>query len=62
MAKVSGLSVKTVETGLKRAEVLRQADTALGTVVENKILTSPNAAAKRHLGVFCYLDQYLHQY
>ncbi|KAH8107855.1 bifunctional P-450/NADPH-P450 reductase, partial [Cristinia sonorae] len=49
VAASSGISVKTVESGLKRAEVLRQADTALGTVVENKLLTSPNAPAKRHL-------------
>ncbi|THH27701.1 hypothetical protein EUX98_g6479 [Antrodiella citrinella] len=49
VAQVSGLSVKTVQSGPNRAEVLRQADTALGTVVENKLLTSPNAPAKRHL-------------
>ncbi|TCD65595.1 hypothetical protein EIP91_002442 [Steccherinum ochraceum] len=47
--EVTGILVKTVETGHKRAEVLRQEDTALGSVVENRLLTSPNAAAKRHL-------------
>jgi len=47
--QTSGLSVKTVYSGPNRAEVLRQADTALGTVVETRLLTSPNAPAKRHL-------------
>ncbi|KAH9850173.1 bifunctional P-450/NADPH-P450 reductase [Lenzites betulinus] len=43
------LNVKLVSPGTARAEVLRQRDTSLGTVVVNKLLTSPNAAPKRHL-------------
>lgn len=56
VAQVSGLSVKTVEMGPRRAEILRQPDTAMGTVVENKLLTSPNAPAKRHLGAFSVVN------
>ncbi|KAI0823976.1 bifunctional P-450/NADPH-P450 reductase [Trametes gibbosa] len=48
-AKAGGLNVKLVSPGTARAEVLRQRDTALGTVVVNKLLTSPNAPPKRHL-------------
>ncbi|OSC98018.1 bifunctional P-450/NADPH-P450 reductase [Trametes coccinea BRFM310] len=48
-AEVGGLSVKIVSPSTTRAEALRQKDTALGTVVENKLLTSPNAPAKRHI-------------
>ncbi|KAI0629781.1 fatty acid hydroxylase [Trametes polyzona] len=46
-ADATGLSVKIVSPGTARAEALRQKDTALGTVVENKLLTSPNAPAKQ---------------
>ncbi|KAI0354817.1 fatty acid hydroxylase [Trametes cingulata] len=45
----TGLDVKIVSRGTTRAELLRQRDTALGTVVLNKLLTSPNAPAKRHI-------------
>ncbi|KAI0763546.1 bifunctional P-450/NADPH-P450 reductase [Trametes elegans] len=48
-ADAAGLNVKMVSPGTARAEVLRQRDTALGTVVLNKLLTSPNAPAKRHI-------------
>lgn len=48
---VGGLEVKTVDEGTFRASVLRQPDAALGTVVENVLLTSPDAPAKRHIGV-----------
>lgn len=45
-----GLEVKTVDVGTARASALRQPDAALGTVVENRLLTSKNAPAKRHIG------------
>ncbi|KAI0642932.1 bifunctional P-450/NADPH-P450 reductase [Trametes meyenii] len=48
-AEATGLDVKIVSPGTARAEVLRQKDTALGTVVVNELLTSPNAPAKRHI-------------
>ncbi|KAH9948045.1 bifunctional P-450/NADPH-P450 reductase [Amylocystis lapponica] len=44
-----GIEVKMVSDGTARAEVLRQPDAALGTVVENRILTAPNAPEKRHI-------------
>ena len=47
---VAAMSVKFVSPGTARAEALRQKDAALGAVVENKLLTSPNAPAKRHIG------------
>ena len=40
-----------MDEGTFRASVLRQPDAALGTVVENKLLTSPGAPAKRHIGM-----------
>ena len=40
----------TVDDGKSRASSLRQPDADLGKVVENRVLTSPNAPAKRHLG------------
>ncbi|KAH9922456.1 cytochrome P450 [Fomitopsis serialis] len=46
---VGGLEVKTVGEGTYRASVLRQPDAALGTVVENTLLTPPEAPAKRHI-------------
>ncbi|KAI0655429.1 bifunctional P-450/NADPH-P450 reductase [Cubamyces menziesii] len=46
---VAAMSVKFVSPGTARAEALRQKDAALGAVVENKLLTSPNAPAKRHI-------------
>ncbi len=49
-AFISGISMKTVDVGTSRASVLRQADADLGKVVENRLLTSPNAPAKRHIG------------
>ncbi|KAH9891895.1 bifunctional P-450/NADPH-P450 reductase [Cubamyces lactineus] len=45
----AAMSVKFVSAGIARAEALRQKDAALGTVIENKLLTSPNAPAKRHI-------------
>ncbi|KAI0693861.1 bifunctional P-450/NADPH-P450 reductase [Cerioporus squamosus] len=48
-ADTAGLEVKTVSAGTERAEILRQKDTALGTVVENKVLTAPGAPVKRHI-------------
>ena len=40
-----------MDEGTFRASVLRQPDAALGTVVENKVLTSSDAPAKRHIGM-----------
>ncbi|KAL1937786.1 hypothetical protein VTO73DRAFT_12805 [Trametes versicolor] len=48
-AEAATLGLKVVSPGTARASVLRQPDTALGTVVQNKLLTSPNAPPKRHL-------------
>ncbi|KAI0785558.1 cytochrome P450 [Abortiporus biennis] len=45
----SGFLVETVETGESRAKTLRQNDADFGTVIENKLLTSPNAPQKRHI-------------
>ncbi|KAI0071730.1 bifunctional P-450/NADPH-P450 reductase [Panus rudis PR-1116 ss-1] len=46
---VGSLKITTVETGSSRANLLRQPDTAFGTVIENHILTSPGAPEKRHI-------------
>lgn len=46
-----GLKVETVSTGTARAEILRQPDAALGTVIENRILTTAGVAEKRHIGM-----------
>ncbi|KAH9922470.1 cytochrome P450 [Fomitopsis serialis] len=43
------LEMKTVDEGTTRASVLRQPDVALGTVIENRLLTGPGVPAKRHL-------------
>ncbi|OBZ65441.1 hypothetical protein A0H81_14533 [Grifola frondosa] len=48
-APTAGIDVQTVSTGTARTEVLRQAGTALGTVVENRVLTAPGAPVKRHI-------------
>ncbi|KAI0770681.1 fatty acid hydroxylase [Fomes fomentarius] len=47
--ETTGLEVKKVSAGTERAELLRQKDTALGTVVENRLLTAPGAPPKRHI-------------
>nr|BAK09530.1 cytochrome P450 [Postia placenta] len=39
----------TVDAGTHRAAVLRQSDAALGTVVENRLLTAPGVPQKRHI-------------
>ncbi|KAI0676431.1 fatty acid hydroxylase [Trametes maxima] len=44
-----GISLKTVDSGMSRAATLRQPDADLGRVVENRVLTSPNAPEKRHI-------------
>ena len=48
--ETTSIAVKTVVSGTARADILRQKDIALGTVVENRVLTSPNAPTKRHIG------------
>lgn len=41
--------MKTLDPGTARATALRQTDTALGRVVENRVLTKPGAPEKRHI-------------
>ncbi|GJE90374.1 bifunctional P-450/NADPH-P450 reductase [Phanerochaete sordida] len=43
------ITIATVDAGTARATALRQSDTILGTVLENKVLTSPGTAEKRHI-------------
>nr|BAL05197.1 cytochrome P450 [Phanerodontia chrysosporium] len=43
------IKVSTVDAGTARATALRQPDTMLGTVVENRLLTSPGVAEKHHI-------------
>lgn len=45
----AGVKLQIVDTGGSRATILRQSDTKLGTVIENRILTAPGAPPKRHL-------------
>ncbi|CCM04514.1 uncharacterized protein FIBRA_06695 [Fibroporia radiculosa] len=47
--KVQALTMQVVDTGVNRAEILRQSDAVLGTVVENKVLTAPGASENRHI-------------
>jgi cytochrome P450/NADPH-cytochrome P450 reductase len=47
-----GLDVKIADPGTQRAISLRQPDTALGRVVENKLLTKGAIQDKRHIGTF----------
>ncbi|KAI0690214.1 cytochrome P450 [Cytidiella melzeri] len=44
-----GVEVKTLDAGTGRAVILRQPDAALGTCVENRVLTAPGAPVKRHI-------------
>jgi hypothetical protein len=44
------LKVETVGEVTSRAVQLHQRDAALGTVVENRILTAPGGPEKRHIG------------
>lgn len=46
----SGLRVENVTEGASRATDLRQQDAALGTVIENRILTASGVPEKRHIG------------
>ncbi|TBU21312.1 bifunctional P-450:NADPH-P450 reductase [Dichomitus squalens] len=48
-ALVSSISIQTIDVGTTRASILRQSDADLGKVTENRLLTSPNAPAKRHI-------------
>ncbi|GJE90389.1 bifunctional P-450/NADPH-P450 reductase [Phanerochaete sordida] len=45
----SGIKIETGDVGTGRASILRQPDAALGTVVENRVLTAPGAPVKRHI-------------
>ena len=44
------MKVEIVGEETSRAADLRQPDAALGTVVENRVLTAPGAPEKRHIG------------
>ncbi|KAF7794903.1 hypothetical protein EIP86_006046 [Pleurotus ostreatoroseus] len=44
-----GIQIKNVDDGTSRAVDLRQKDAALGTVIENRVLTAPGAPEKRHI-------------
>lgn len=46
----TGLEIKVVNSGTARATILRQPDTKLGTVVQNRVLTALEAPVKRHIG------------
>ncbi|KAH8809612.1 fatty acid hydroxylase [Flagelloscypha sp. PMI_526] len=46
-----GLGIEIISKGSSRAETLRQADIALGTVIENRVLTAPGAPVKRHIEI-----------
>ncbi len=46
---IPALDVKVLDDGDERAETLRQPDTAMGRLVENRLLTPPGHPAKRHL-------------
>ncbi|KAK0212347.1 fatty acid hydroxylase [Desarmillaria ectypa] len=48
-ADVSVIDVKVIDAGEERAESLRQPDTALGRLLENKIITLAGHPVKRHL-------------
>ena len=52
------MKIETVETGTARAQLLRQPDTAFGTVVQNYALTSPGAPVKRHIGMLRTVHDY----
>ncbi|EKM50262.1 uncharacterized protein PHACADRAFT_213993 [Phanerochaete carnosa HHB-10118-sp] len=45
----SEIQIQTMDAGTSRASVLRQPDAALGTVLENRVLTAPGAPVKRHI-------------
>lgn len=53
----SKISVDFVGAPTDRAATLRQPDSKLGTVVENRVLTADGAPAKRHIGT--YTSNYL---
>ncbi|KAK7685349.1 hypothetical protein QCA50_011713 [Cerrena zonata] len=44
-----GFKIETLETGSARAQLLRQPDTAFGTVIQNYVLTASGAPVKRHI-------------
>ncbi|KAI0763071.1 flavoprotein-like protein [Trametes elegans] len=44
-----GIALKTIDSGTSRAATLRQPDADLGRVMDNRLLTSPDAPAKRHI-------------
>ncbi|GJE90379.1 bifunctional P-450/NADPH-P450 reductase [Phanerochaete sordida] len=46
-----GVQVRIVDAATSRADALRQPDAALGTVVENRVLTAPGAPVKRHIEI-----------
>ncbi|KAH8103122.1 cytochrome P450 [Cristinia sonorae] len=44
-----GVEVSAIDAGTGRASVLRQSDAGLGTVIENRLLTTPGVPSKRHI-------------
>nr|BAL05159.1 cytochrome P450 [Phanerodontia chrysosporium] len=46
-----GLELVVTDAGPGRADALRQPDTTMGTVVENRVLTAPGAPVKRHIEI-----------
>ena len=48
--KQSKINVDFVGTATERAATLRQPDSKLGTVMENRVLTADGAPVKRHIG------------
>ncbi|KAG8740200.1 hypothetical protein FRC10_004601 [Ceratobasidium sp. 414] len=52
--KSTEVEVELVGAPTERAATLRQPDSKLGTVVENRVLTAEGAPVKRHIGIFFY--------
>jgi cytochrome P450/NADPH-cytochrome P450 reductase len=51
-AHVPSVEVQFVGAATDRAVTLRQPDSRLGLVVENRVLTAEGAPAKRHIGMY----------
>ncbi|KAG9084508.1 hypothetical protein FS749_005187 [Ceratobasidium sp. UAMH 11750] len=57
--KAPKVEVELVGAPTERAATLRQPDSKLGTVVENRILTAEGAPTKRHIGIPLYGLQFI---
>jgi cytochrome P450/NADPH-cytochrome P450 reductase len=51
-SSVPSVNVRFVGAPTARAATLRQPDSKLGLVVENRMLTAPGAPPKHHIGMF----------